>query len=389
LARGAVHIIHGLLILWGLAWLLYGRHRWPAKVSPIPRHWLHGYLVFALACAITSIFSDKPLRGVSFFLVNTYVILSLPLAWLALSQWPRLVRHLPYLYGAGLIATGLVTYYQVGCRIYCKRAPSYLGIIDLAGVLIELAPLVVGALAMGMTLPGRKRVLNCLFFIVAMVATYVAMRNNCSRITFICLPLLSMIMFAVNYKYFKNLFGIFIIIITITGFFYIVQDNSIRKRFSDIVTGKTNNNTERFNYWEHGFEAFKKHPVLGIGPDSLPNLPPEKNISRRRGVYSHAHHVFLTVMAEMGLVGLAGFLFFITRPIKSLWPQRRSKDRLTYFWAWAGFLVMADFFINGLTDNIFGNKMIMITHFSIMGIAMWVTHGRLPDKSPGINLPAS
>jgi O-antigen ligase len=255
---------------------------------------------------------------------------------------------------------------------------SHLGIIDLSGVLIELTPLIVGALAMAQSDHGRKKVAKTLFFMLALAGAFVAMINNCTRITLLCLPFLSGVMFLVNYRNFKNPIGAFFVLLALVGCVYIVQNGAIVSRFKDISlsTSASFNNSERFSRWDNGYEVFREHPLLGVGPGAMPDVPLEKRVNPAPNEYRHAHNVFLTVMAEMGLVGLVAFLYFVTRPIKILWPYRKSPDKLTFFWTWSAFLVIVHLFLNGVTDHVFGNKMMMFLHFSIIGSALWVALGR-------------
>jgi hypothetical protein len=37
-------------------------------------------------------------------------------------------------------------------------------------------------------------------------------------------------------------------------------------------------------------------------------------------------------------------------------------------------------FLNGLTDYVFGNKIMMYLHFTIVGAALWVALGRQSEK---------
>jgi O-antigen ligase len=380
-SRGLVNVSYGLLFLWSLAWLFHGRRRWPVKVLPIPDVWLKGFALFILAYILTSLAGSNVPRSLKFLFVNSYVILALPVTWLALSHRPGLIRLLPYLYGLGLIITGVITFQDAGLCVKCVRSKSALGVIELSGVLAQLGPVMVGALAMSLAAPGELRRPAAAFFLLTLLAAYVAMRINCGRITMICLPVLAMVTFIANRRDFINLIGAAVVLAALAGALFLARDDDVAGRFKDILApaSASANNTERYNYWEQGFEVFKERPVFGVGPATTPNLSPEKNINNRRGVYAHAHNIYLTFMAETGLVGLIAFLFFITRPIKLLWPFRRSQDRLTFFWTWSAFTVMLHLFMNGVTDYVFNNKMIMLLHFSVMGAAMWVALGRGPE----------
>ncbi|MDR2386342.1 MAG: O-antigen ligase family protein [Deltaproteobacteria bacterium] len=381
-SRAGINVSYPLLLLWGCLWLVQGRRRWSKPVKPLPLEWLRGLAIFLAVYLLTALIGSEPLRSLTYLSINLYVFLALPVTWLALSQWPNFIYFLPYCYGAGLILTGLITFQQANYCLSCVRAMSYLGIIDLSGVLIQITPLMVGALAMAQSDHGRKKIAKTIFFLLALAGAFVAMINNCTRITLLGLPFLCAVMFLVNYKNFKNAIGLFFFLLALLGSIYIVKNGAIIDRFKDMTapTSLSLNNTERFNYWEHGYEVFKEHPIFGVGPAAKPNIPVEKRVRPSKSAFQHAHNVFLTIMAEMGLIGLVAFLYFITRPVKILWPYRRSPDQLTFFWTWSAFMVICHLFLNGITDYVFGNKMMMFLHFSIVGAALWVAEGRQDPK---------
>ncbi|MDR2368174.1 MAG: O-antigen ligase family protein [Deltaproteobacteria bacterium] len=383
-SRALTNISYPLLFAWALVWLFYGRRAWPFRVGDFPRQWRRGLAIYLAVYLLTAFIGAGIVRSLTYLLIDLYVIFAAPIAWLALSSWPRLIHFLPYAYGLGLMATGYVTFGQAKHCLGCVRARGFLGTIDMGGLLIQLAPIMVGALAMAQSDTGKKRVAKSLFFLAALGASFVAMMTNCTRITLLCLPFLCAVMFVVNFRSFKNLVGVVLVLAALAGAFQIARNAQVLDRFRDIATpaSGSRNNAERFNYWEHGLEVFLDHPVFGIGPSNKPGLPPEKMIRRKSFAYQHAHNVFLTVMAEMGIVGLAAFLFFVTRPIKVLWPHRRSPDKLTFFWVWSAFMVVSHLFLNGITDHVFGNKPMMILQFTVVGAAMWVAVGRDPPAWP-------
>ncbi|GEM_PF-2820498 len=60
----------------------------------------------------------------------------------------------------------------------------------------------------------------------------------------------------------------------------------------------------RESLWIQVFSIFREHPFVGVGPDCLPLYltPPGQD----------AHNILLEVLGEAGLIGLGGFLTFIT-----------------------------------------------------------------------------
>ena len=56
-----------------------------------------------------------------------------------------------------------------------------------------------------------------------------------------------------------------------------------------------------------------------------------------------------------------------------LWPHRRSRDPETFFWFWAAVAVNLQFVLNGLTDQVFGLRLMMYVHWTVTAAALWQT----------------
>jgi O-antigen ligase len=163
-----------------------------------------------------------------------------------------------------------------------------------------------------------------------------------------------------------------IILLTILAIFGIFQNSEIQTRFEQI--GKTNqSNAVRLNHWKQGWEIFKQHPILGAGPNSIPNAQPiAGDNEKERKKYYHAHQIFITVLAESGILGLLAFLALHLAPFKLLWPHKRSKDPQILFWVCAASVVTIQLFINGLTDNVFSLKPLMYIYWTVTAAALWL-----------------
>lgn len=90
------------------------------------------------------------------------------------------------------------------------------------------------------------------------------------------------------------------------------------KRINVVENGLDSSFNSKLDYWQAGWEIFKKHPLLGSGPDTFGMLYPSYQSSPiNSGKY--AHSLYLEMLAENGIVGLAafivlvGFIFFVRR----------------------------------------------------------------------------
>lgn len=89
----------------------------------------------------------------------------------------------------------------------------------------------------------------------------------------------------------------------------------------------------RLCYWKAALQAFISHPLFGIGPAAS-----YKWISPRCELAPHAHNLFLTIGAEMGIVGLIVFGLLLWQ----IWKHRRPGP------AWAA---LCGFMIHSLVDD--------------------------------------
>lgn len=81
-----------------------------------------------------------------------------------------------------------------------------------------------------------------------------------------------------------------------------------KTRFTEM--GDDDTSQARLQYWEDGIEIARNHPVLGIGYDNwLPYY--SQNYQAYSELLELPHNIFVEAGAELGYVGLAGFLVLI------------------------------------------------------------------------------
>ncbi len=87
---------------------------------------------------------------------------------------------------------------------------------------------------------------------------------------------------------------------------------SVEEQGEDVSSG-------RFALWERALEVFSENPVFGAGADSYPSFTDQG---------MHAHNVFLTALAELGLVGEAMFLGCIALIGYRIMGARSADERI-------------------------------------------------------------
>ncbi|MDR1035668.1 MAG: O-antigen ligase family protein [Deltaproteobacteria bacterium] len=374
-ARGLANGAYALLLAWAIADLALRRRAGMPGLAQIPRCYWVGAGAFLGIYALASAFGGAPLVSFRRLALLAYLLAMLPAVWLALDELPPLLPSiLPLFYGGGLVVAGVMTFVQAGCEFSCVRAKASLGVIELSAVLGQLAPLMVGAFAL-----SRQSRRKLIFYAAALLAAGVALALNCSRIALICAPLLGLVMFLAFRKDMGLKLSLAVVAIAVAGGVLALSDGRVVERFVDMsrISGGSMSNEERFLRWGQGLDVFLEHPVLGAGPGAIPSPSAEEFPEPLQGGQSsefyHAHHVFITVLAEAGLLGLAGFLALHLLPLLYVLPSLRSRKPWTRFWAWAALVVFLQLVLNGLVDNVFTLKPLMYVYWTATGVAIYLS----------------
>ena len=98
----------------------------------------------------------------------------------------------------------------------------------------------------------------------------------------------------------------------------------------EITTGNVSN---REQLWAAGLRTFQRSPLVGIGSGSYSNV-----VEQTRGYGAPSHNAYISVLVELGLVGLVLFLATITVPVLPL-LRLPYKERVFYIVLWLAMLV--------------------------------------------------
>jgi O-antigen ligase len=142
-------------------------------------------------------------------------------------------------------------------------------------------------------------------------------------------------------------------------------------RLKSITDLANRSNIERIYMWQSAWKMFADSPLYGLGfqqfghyymPGSSYLMPMAKYTS-----FAHAHNVFLTFLAETGLIGTAAFLGFFTAASATLYKNYRQEGNILSI---AAFLAVAGFLLGGLTDNVFAMPTVMRLIALFIGIGV-------------------
>jgi len=116
----------------------------------------------------------------------------------------------------------------------------------------------------------------------------------------------------------------------------------------------------RADLWEKSFNYLKKHPFSGVGFGRRSWTKAFPEMRARHPNFWHGHNTFLNLAVELGLQGLAAFIFLLYRIFKELWPgrgrgavwRRSGLSGLLIAGAW---IMTWSYFLSNLTDDIYSN----------------------------------
>jgi O-antigen ligase len=387
-ARGLVNLSFGALFVWGVLFLIYHREWLLQPSPPIPRLCLESMAFFIGICVLTSITGIAPLRSLAHTGDLVFQLSVFPLTWLALGQYPSVRRLTPLLYAFGLMVCALMTFKEAGWGLVCVRAKAHLGVIELGAVLGQLAPIMVGALALSLRKSQKWRTA---IFLASLLASFVALRVSCARIALIAAPILSILVFLANWRAFRWKSKVVALLVFGLAVLSVMMDQTTVGRFLEMGVAQGNlNNEMRKTQWIQGLKVFRENPVLGSGPGAVPSPPPELLPRLPNGApllvwkpYSPSHNAFIDVMAGSGLFGLIGFLALHLAPLLLIGKNLLNRDPEILFWSWSAVAVAGQFVLNGMTDQIFGLRPLMYIYWTTTAIALWLPAYKRPVDQGG------
>lgn len=146
----------------------------------------------------------------------------------------------------------------------------------------------------------------------------------------------------------KRFVGIFILVNTLFAALVIFTP-SLKETF--LSKSRNVSNIQRIGFYQTAIKAFQEKPVLGWGYKNY-----EPNVKKLKVKYNipfpqygaDAHNIFLEVLASMGFLGLAAFLFFLGSWIKEAYTNDGIIHKI-------GFPFMITLLVSGQVQNTFGD----------------------------------
>ncbi len=136
----------------------------------------------------------------------------------------------------------------------------------------------------------------------------------------------------------------------------------------------------RLQLWPAALQLFSRHPVLGVGAGNYEMLLPTVGL---HGIQTHAGSLWLTTLAEQGLVGIAVLILFAIVSLRETFARRDDPLGL------AAFLAIASLLVHQVFDDLFFFPKVAALAWLLLGAGTaraltaqtpWHGNGRVESK---------
>lgn len=217
----------------------------------------------------------------------------------------------------------------------------------------------------------KKKGTVWLFFFLNLIALFLSM----ARSYYISVFILLLILLAVkNWRWFAfggvAFIGILVLLLSFP--------NSIESRIKTLTDPNFASNKERVYMWKAAIEMFKEHPIAGVGKGNWAKeardnyFPRFKNEWPVFGAFAHAHNVYLTWLAETGIIGLTLFLSFWLSVAWSLFSglSKVQGDSFEFSLIIGSLGSLGNLFIAGMFENNFGTSVVLLLITLLLGLSL-------------------
>lgn len=141
---------------------------------------------------------------------------------------------------------------------------------------------------------------------------------------------------------------------------------------SQPVTDENFSVVERIAHWTAAQRMWERSPWLGIGAGNYATVYPEVRLPRWEDPLGHAHNIYLNVLGESGLLGLAAYLALWITVVVWVWRRSRSgalggaEKRWQAAVAIGVLGLVAHLSVHNLVDNLFVRGILVY-------IGLWLT----------------
>jgi len=128
----------------------------------------------------------------------------------------------------------------------------------------------------------------------------------------------------------------------------------------------------RLDLWSSALKLFATHPLLGVGPDNFRHLYGAELGLEGWDERVQANNLYLEVLADLGILGLAVFGWLVARPLattlRTLISAPRYSDEVNYI-RLGVMLALTIFLVHGVLDTFLAFTPTALLFWMLLGIA--------------------
>ena len=129
---------------------------------------------------------------------------------------------------------------------------------------------------------------------------------------------------------------------------------------------------ERLAHWQAAWRMFEQRPWTGVGTGQYAAVYSSVAMPRWQDPLGHAHNYYLNVLAETGLVGLAGYAAFVWAVLTTAWRGARRGSGWSRALGLGALGMLGHLLVHSLVDNLYVHEMYLVVAL-ILGLAMHMT----------------
>ena len=162
----------------------------------------------------------------------------------------------------------------------------------------------------------------------------------------------------------------------ITGSFSIPDANALA---SVEITDENFATIERLAHWQAAWRMFEQHPWLGVGTGQYATAYAAVALPRWQDSLGHAHNYYLNVLAENGLLGLAGYAAFVLLALAAAWRAAHRGTPWQRALALGALGMLGHLLTHSLVDNLYVHEMYLLVAI-LLGLAVSKHPGEAIEK---------
>jgi Lipid A core - O-antigen ligase and related enzymes len=316
-------------------------------------------MIFLGVMAISGLQGAHPLVSLNKVWATFYRIVPFFLVMAFVKEKQRLVTLLVTLAVSMLVSDSYAIWQGIHGNL---RAGSFSNYMIFAGCLLQMIPLL---LVLGFQ-DTEEQAAKRRFYLLVCSVSMVALVFNGTRGAWLAVVAAILVYAFISLFKDKRVFIVLFLLIILLGAL-VLNVPLIKDKVYSITDLSNQSNSERLLIWQSAWQMFNDHKLLGIGSGNFKELYNSQYISpmaKEHGL-GHAHNNLLNVLAEMGLLGLASFIYLFAYILVKTYREYK-KDGNIYMLALL--LVTISLIVQGLTEYNFDDSAVIRLYWFITGL---------------------